>query len=264
MIFQSIRPKVIAHRGASGHAPETTLDAYRLALQMGADAVEMDVHRLRDGTIVAIHDPDVKRTTNGKGKISEFSLAELKTLDAGSWFNKAYPNKAQPEYVGLKVPTLQEIIDLMKTSTAELYIEIKDPEHYHPSLESSLLSMVSDNRMEKRTRFLSFSAQSIHRIKALDPSIRTVLLLSSRGENPVQQALRVSANELAIQHKQATLALIDAAHKNGLLASVWTVDEPKDMQRAIQLGVDGITTNYPDRLIQLLGGVTRSREEREK
>jgi glycerophosphoryl diester phosphodiesterase len=264
MISESKKPKIIAHRGASGHAPETTLEAYRLALQMGADGVEMDVRRLRDGTMVAIHDPNIKRTTNGKGKISEITLAQVKTLDAGSWFNKAYPKKARTEYVGLKVPTLQEIIDLIKESSAELYMEIKDAERYKPCLEPSLLSIVIDNVMEKRTRFLSFSAQSICRIKALDASIRTGLLISTPGGNPVQQALRVSADELAIQHNLATHALIDVAHNNGLSISVWTVDEQKDFQRVIRLGVDGIITNYPDRINLLLGGITRRREEREK
>jgi glycerophosphoryl diester phosphodiesterase len=231
------------------------LAAYRLAIDMGADGVELDVHRLPDETIVAIHDPDVKRTTNGKGKLSELTLAKLKALDAGSWFNKAYPKKARPEYAGLKVPTLQEIIDLTKESSVELYIEIKDTERFSPDLEPSLLSIISKNGMEKRTRFLSFNAQSIRRIKALNPSIQTALLISNAGGNPGRQALQVAADELAIRHEQITHSLIGAAHKNGLSVSAWTVDEEKHMRRMIRCGVDGIITNYPDRLNVLLGSL---------
>jgi len=252
MIARSRKPHVIAHRGASGYAPETTLEGYRLALQMGADGIEMDVHRLRDGAIVAFHDPDVKRTTNGQGPISEFTLSEIKALDAGSWFNDAHPEKARPEYAGLKVPTFQEIIDLTKESSVELYVEIKDPDLHRSDLESSAFSIVRDNGMLPRTRFLSFSAQSIQRIKALDPSAQTTLLVARPEMDPVQAALRASADELGILYKLATPALLKAVRDNHLLITVWTVDEQAEMLRMIQLGVDRITTNYPDRLIQLL------------
>jgi glycerophosphoryl diester phosphodiesterase len=245
-------PKVIAHRGASGYAPELTLAAYKLALQLGCDGIEMDVHPLRDGTIVAIHDVDLARTTNGSGRVSKLALEELKALDAGSWFNKAYPGKARPEYAGLKVPTLQEIVDLAKESTLEFFIEIKDPELYPPDFESSLLSLVLENQIEKRTRFLSFSAQSLLKIKNLNPSMRTVFLVSNLGKDPVEAALRLSADEVGIRHSLITPALMDSAHRAGLSVSVWTVDRQADMRRMIDLGADCIITNYPDRLVRLL------------
>jgi len=246
------RPRVIAHRGASGYAPETTLEAYRLALEMEVDGVEMDVHRLRDGAIIAIHDLDVKRTTDGRGKIPDLTLAELKALDAGSWFNRAFPEKARPEYVGLKVPTLQEILDLVKGSRAGLYIEIKNPERY-PDIESSLLSLLGGNGLRERARFLSFSSQSVRAIKTLDPSSHTALLASGTIRDPVQKALRVFADELAIRHDLATPAIVERAHQNGLSLSVWTVDRHSDLERMVRLGADAIITNYPDRLNRLLG-----------
>ena len=166
-----MRIQVVGHRGASGYVPETTLEAYRLAIEMGVDFVETDVHRLRDGTIVAIHDADLKRTTNGKGWVGDLTLAELKALDAGSWFNNAYPEKACPEYAGLQVPTLQEVIDLVKKSSAGLFIEIKDPERYPPDLESSLLSLVRSNHMEKRMRCSFLQRESLRKVKELDASI---------------------------------------------------------------------------------------------
>jgi glycerophosphoryl diester phosphodiesterase len=251
-ISMSPTPKIIAHRGASGYAPELTLRAYQLAIQMGCDGIEMDVHPLRDGTIVAIHDVDVARTTNGNGRVSKFTLEELKALDAGTWFNNAYPEKARPEYAGLRVPTLQEIFDFTRGKALEFFIEIKDPELYPPDLESSLLSLVSRNQLEDRSRFLSFSAKSILKIKNLNPSMKTVLLISNSGKDLVEAALRLSADELGIRHSLITPTLVDAAHKAGLSVSAWTVDHQKDMTRMIDLGIDSIITNYPDRLKRLL------------
>jgi glycerophosphoryl diester phosphodiesterase len=245
--------QVVAHRGASGYAPETTLKAYRLALEMGVDFVEMDVHMLRDGALVAIHDPDVTRTTSGKGRISELTLAELKGLDAGSWFNRAYPKKARPEYVGLKVPTLEEVFELVSGSSAGCYVEIKDPERYPTNLESSLLSLIRKSRLEKRSRVISFSAPSIGKIKALDPSIRTGLLISRRSKDPVRAALEAPADELAIRHDLASAALVSSAHEKGLSVSVWTVDREQDLERMIRMEVDRIITNYPDRLQRIIG-----------
>jgi glycerophosphoryl diester phosphodiesterase len=244
---------VVGHRGASGHAPETTLAAYRIAIQMGVDAVEADVHRLRDGTLVAIHDANLQRTTNGSGWIADMTLAELKALDAGSWFNKRYPRKARPEFAGQQVPTLQEIIDLVKNSSADLFIEIKDPERYAPDFESSLLSLVQTNRMEERTRFLSFSAQALRRIKDLRASIPTVFLISRRRKDPVEAAIDIRADELGIRFGCLQPSMVEKARSKGIRVSVWTVDAEKDMRRMLEMGVDRIITNYPDRLLRLLG-----------
>jgi len=244
--------QVVAHRGASGHAPETTMEAYRLALDMGADSVEADIHRLGDGTLVAMHDPDVRRTTNGSGKLSDLTLAELKTLDAGSWFNKRYPEKANPMFAGLTVPTLREILELLRESAAGCCIEIKDPERYPPTLESELISLVYECGMERRVRMLSFSAQSIRKIKMLDRSIPTALLISKREKDPVDTAANVPADELAIRHDLLTETIVHAARDHGISLAAWTADREKDMLRLIAQGVDRIITNYPDRLLRLL------------
>jgi glycerophosphoryl diester phosphodiesterase len=247
-----MRIHVIGHRGASGYAPETTLECYRLAIRMGVDFVETDIHMLRDGTIAAIHDADLKRTTNGKGWVGDLTLDELKLLDAGSWFNRAYPEKAHPEYAGLKVPTLQEIIDVVKAGSAGLFVEIKDPERYPPSLESSLLSLIRRNQMKERTRVISFSAQSLVKIKKLDASIPTVLLIAKPEGDPVLAAIEASADELGLLYLYATSEIVENAHRRGLLINVWTVDQQDDMKRMMELGVDRITSNYPDRVLDLL------------
>jgi len=244
------RPKIIAHRGASGYAPEITLEAYRQVIPMGCDGVELDVQMLCDGTLIAFHDPDVGRTTDGAGPLLNYTLDSIKKLDAGSWFNRAFPEKARLEYAGLRVPTLEEILILLKESPLEIFIEIKNPELYPPDFETRLVECAEENQIWERTLFMSFSEASIRKIKTLRPASRTALLAFEMTPDPVQAARDAGANELGILYKLAAPALIESARKCDIAFSVWTVDEPEDMRRMLALGVDCITSNYPDRLIQ--------------
>jgi len=253
LLFSSKSPQVVAHRGASGWAPETTPASYRLALEMKADYLELDVQMTKDGEIVAIHDALVDRTTNGKGAIGEITLAQLKELDAGSWFNRTYPEKASREFAGQRVPTLQEVIDLAKNSGAGLYIETKNPELYPPNFEAMLLDIVRRNGFEKRVMVQSFNGRSVQKVKELDAGIPTALLIEISKGDPVDDTLAAGANELAIEYKQLTPEILSKAQKRGLTVAVWTVDEEEDLRRMIHLGVQRIITNYPDRLNRLLG-----------
>jgi glycerophosphoryl diester phosphodiesterase len=247
-----MRQQAFAHRGASGYAPELTLAAFKLALDMNCDGVEMDVQMLADGTLIVFHDPEVSRTTNGTGRISEHTLASIKQLDTGSWFNQAYPEKARPEYAGLQVPTLQEVFDLLKDRALELLIEIKSPELYPANFVEKLHTLVCENQLENRVRFLSFHIPSLQKIKEINPCMHTTLLAYKTDPDPVETAQQANANELGILHKIVTPAMIDSAHNCNLVFSVWTVDQPEDMQRMIDLGVDCITSNYPDRLLRIV------------
>jgi glycerophosphoryl diester phosphodiesterase len=243
---------VIAHRGASGRAPETTLEAYRLAIETGCDGVEADVQMLGDGTLVAFHDPDVGRTTDGAGTLAEHTLESIKRLDAGSWFNRAFPEKARREYAGLRVPTLQELLDLLRESPQELFLEIKSPELHPPEFESLLLDALRVNRFEGRTRMMSFSAASLAKVKSLRPGMRTSLLAHRAAPSLADAALEAGADELGVLHELAAPELVDAAHRRGLVFSVWTVDEPEDVRRMLALGVDCITSNHPERVLAAL------------
>ena len=241
------RPKIIAHRGASGYAPEITLEAYRQVVPMGCDGVELDVQMLRDGTLIAFHDPDVERTTDGRGQLLDYTLESIKKLDAGSWFNRAFPEKARPEYAGLQVPTLDEILKLLKESHLEFFIEIKNPELYPPDFETRLIECVEENQLVERTLFMSFSAASIRKIKTLRPAARTALLACLMMPDPVSAARDAGADELGIYYHLASPELIESARKYDITFSVWTVDDPEDIRRMLALGVDCITSNYPDR-----------------
>ncbi|QVW22081.1 glycerophosphodiester phosphodiesterase [Pseudomonas hormoni] len=147
-------PAVIAHRGASFDAPESTAAAYKLARDLGADYLELDLQRSKDGVLFALHDNNLQRTTDVASKFPErkdspanaFTIAELKTLDAGSWFNSAYPDRARPSYAGLKILTLDEIIDIAQGNPLHkpgLYIETKEPKQF-PGIESDLKDKLQD------------------------------------------------------------------------------------------------------------------------
>jgi glycerophosphoryl diester phosphodiesterase len=147
-------PAVIAHRGASFDAPESTAAAYKLARDLGADYLEMDLQRSKDGVLFALHDNNLQRTTDVATKFperkdslaNEFTIAELKTLDAGSWFNSAYPDRARPSYAGLKILTLDEIIDIAQGNPLHkpgLYIETKEPKQF-PGIERDLKDKLQD------------------------------------------------------------------------------------------------------------------------
>ena len=246
-------PQVLAHRGASGSAPETTLAAYRLALALKVDFLELDVQMSRDGQLVAIHDTLVDRTTDGKGAVGEMTLEQLRRLDAGSWFNRAFPDRARPEFAGERIPTLEEIIQLARPARAGLYIETKNPELYPADFETKIVDLVRRNHFEKRVVIQSFSARSIEKVKKLAPDVPTALLVETLQEDPVEATLRAGSRELAIKYNLLTPEIAARARGRGLALTVWTVDDEESMRRMIDLGVDRIITNVPERLNHLIG-----------
>jgi glycerophosphoryl diester phosphodiesterase len=183
-------PAVIAHRGASFDAPESTTPAYLLARELGADYLELDLQRTRDGQLIALHDDSLLRTTDvalkfpeRKGQpVSDFTLAELKTLDAGSWFNQAHSDRARPTYEGLRILTLDEVIDIAEGNSARtpgLYIETKVPQKF-PGIERDLKSKLQARGWldgKHRVVLQSFDAGSLKLLHEQMPAVPKVLLL---------------------------------------------------------------------------------------
>jgi glycerophosphoryl diester phosphodiesterase len=253
LLAQKKLPQVLAHRGASGSAPETTLASYRLALEMKVDFLELDVQMSRDGEIVAIHDPLVDRTTNGKGAVGEMTLAQMRALDAGAWFNRTFPERARPEFAGEHIPTLEEIIRLAAPSRAGLYIETKNPELYPVEFEAKVVDLVRRSGFADRVVIQSFNALSIEKVKKLAPEIPTALLVGTLQKEPVEATLKAGSRELAIDYRLLTAEIADRARAKGLTLTVWTVDDEAEMRRMMALGVDRIITNFPERLNRLVG-----------
>ncbi|MGN8647280.1 glycerophosphodiester phosphodiesterase [Gracilibacillus sp. HCP3S3_G5_1] len=241
----------IAHRGASGYAPEHTLISYDFALKMDADYLEIDLHMTADGELVAIHDEDVSRTTNGSGLVKDMSLSELKTLDAGSWFNQAYPDKADDRFVGIDIPTLKEILDYFGLQT-NYYIEIKDPD---PKMIETFLAILEDYHLIKENKVIiqSFSADALQEIYSQYDTIPLIQLLSASETNSANyRQIRQYAIGVGVPYQKLNKKLIEEIHYQDLHIHTYTVNEKADMEQLIRWGVDGIFTDYPDRLVETL------------
>ena len=250
---------VMAHRGGKGLRPENTLSAFENAVELGVDVLEMDVHSTKDGELVIMHDSTVDRTTNGTGPIHSFTLGELKELDAGyHWTadeDQSFPFRGQ----GITVPTLNEVF--AKFPEMLMNIEIKQVE---PSIAEPLCQMIRAYGMEEKVLIASFKAVAIEEFRRACPEIPTTtvknevrwlygLSVAYLGKIyfPPADALQVPEYEGDIH--VVTPRFITAAHGRNMEVHVWTVNEISDMQRMIDVGVDGIITDYPDRLLSLLG-----------
>jgi glycerophosphoryl diester phosphodiesterase len=260
----------IGHRGASGYAPEHTIPAYDLALKMGADYIEQDLQMTKDGVLVVLHDETLDRTARPTaesqpgdctGPVREKTLAQIKTCDVGSWFNDANPQYADPDYVGLRIPTLEEVFQRYGKSV-NYYIETKNPES-DPGMEEELLRLMDKYGLTKpaaknwQVLIQSFSPASLQKIHALNPPLPLIQLFSSTETSQTIQArldaTRTYAVGIGPSKSDVDAALVEAAHARCLDIHPYTVNETAEMQALIDLGVDGMFTNFPDRLDALLG-----------
>lgn len=229
-----------AHRGASHDAPENTLAAFRLALEMGADGVELDVQVSKDGEAVVIHDFTVDRTTDGHGAVKDKTMAELRELDAGSWFDK--------RFAGERIPTLEEVIVEVGQQLL-LNIEIKARVLSGAHLVAEVVRLIEDHNLVHRVIVSSFNPFVLRRVKRLNPHIPTGLLYRSDLSAHLLRTLLVflaHPNALHPEKHLITQEYMAWAKKRGCRVNVWTVDEPAEMERLVALGVDGIITNRPD------------------
>jgi len=239
---------VIAHRGYSDAAPENTLSAARKAVQIGANMVEMDVGLTSDGEIVLMHDDDVKRTTNGEGLVENMSLAELKKLDAGSWFN--------PAFRGEQVPTLDEILEYAKGKIS-LNIEIKSysvEKRSQFGIEKKIVDALEKYGMTEYVIISSFNEKALLRIKQINPRIPTALLIVSDGlfSSQVKKAAKVKADAINEYSKFLRNGEIKRSQSYGLQVNTYTVDEPAKIASLIEHGINGIITNRPDLVLRIL------------
>ena len=259
----------VGHRGASGLAPEHTFPAYDLALKQGADYIEQDLQMTRDGVLVVLHDDTLNRTaqpteesgpTDCTGLVKDKTLAQIKTCDVGSWFNKDNPDLARPEYVGLKIPTLEQVFKRYGKST-NYYIETKSPAT-SLGMEEELLRLMSEYDLREpaaghwRVLIQSFSPDSLIEIHDAAPRL-PLIQLYTRSDSQTVQATLDAAREYAVgigpSKEDVDASLVAAAHERCLDVHPYTVNEKAEMQSLIVLGVDGMFTNFPKRLDNVLG-----------
>src|SRR5271170_3164477 len=230
---------LIAHRGASGHAPENTLAAFRKAVALGAAFIETDLQLTRDARLVAIHDDTVNRTTNGQGAVHDLSLEELRKLDAGSWFGS--------EFTGERIPTLEEILEFSKKHDVVFYLELKPGGSWGG--EHALIGALRQSGEIPRTVVISFDAGILEALRRIEPTLMTGLLFDGQIDRPLERAVEVGARQLAVRGDLVTPALLAEARKRDLQVVCWTVNQPAHMRLLIEAGVDGIMSDYPDRLV---------------
>jgi glycerophosphoryl diester phosphodiesterase len=230
---------VIAHRGASGHAPENTLAAFRKAVSLGAAFIETDLQLSRDAHFVAIHDDTVNRTTGGQGAVKDLTLAQLRTLDAGSWFGS--------EFSGERIPTLEEILDFSKKHDVVFYLELKPSGTWGG--EHALIGALRESGEIPRAVVISFDSAILESLRKIEPTLMTGLLYDGQIEKPIERAVEIGARQLAVRGDLVTPALLAEARKKDLQVVCWTVNQPAHMRLLIDAGVDGIMSDYPDRLV---------------
>ena len=225
------QPLVIAHRGASGSAPENTLLAYLLAFELGAHMFELDVQETTDGHLVCIHDYEIDRTTNGQGAVSDMTLTELKSFDAGS---------------GEKIPLLSEALDMAR-GRIKVNIELKVLD-----VEARVLELIRTRKMQHEVVISSFFHDTLSVVRELDTSIPTAALISEEHADFVSLVQNLKANAINPHYDLVTPEFIESAHGNGIGVYAWTVNHQDTMLDMIRFGVDGIITDHPETCLELM------------
>jgi len=205
---------------------------------MAADGIELDVHLSKDGHLVVIHDEKVDRTSNGKGFVKDLTLAQLKELDFGSWF--------APEFAGTTIPTLEEVMELIKDWKGLLNIEIKSGPVLYPGIEEKAIAVVKQYNYDKQVIFSSFNHYSLRDIKAIDPGLKIGLLYMAGLVEPWRYALQLKAEALHPSFYNIIPEMVEGCKKHGIALNPYTVDEEPLIAMMLKAGVDGIITNKPD------------------
>ena len=239
--------KIWAHRGASAYAPENTMPAFRKAIELGADGIELDVHLSRDGEVMVCHDDTVERCTGQKGKVRRMTREQLKALDCCYTF---------PEYRGTQMPTLREVYELIAPTRLTVNVELKPGGLLDRGLERKCIALAEEFGMTERVIYSSFHFTCLHRLRRFDPDIPNALLYESwksllirRLNHRARTALHPEFVDMF--RKEA----VERIHRAGQKVNVWTVNEPEDVKRLAELGVDAIITNKPDVVRRVLEGM---------
>ena len=224
--------KVLGHRGCAGIEPENTIRAFKRAMDLCVDFIELDVRMSRDKKLVVIHDDKVDRTTNGNGYVRDLTFEEMRKLDAGK---------------GEKIPSLEEAIDLLKKGKQRIAIEIKEPD----TLEG-ILKIVTKEGLSSKVIIVSFWHNVLKRIKEIEPEIKTGAIFVGRPVDTVSIAKAAQSELLCLKHKFIDEEVVVECHKNDIEVNAWVVNDIEDIEKMKELGVDIISSDYPDRVLEEL------------
>lgn len=240
--------QVFAHRGASGDYPENTMLAFRKALSIGVDGMELDIHKSKDGELIVIHDEDVQRTFIGKGLIQDYTLEELQSFMCRKF---EFMNNDD-----CRVPTLREVFELIKNEDVILNVEAKtDIIHY--DLEQDLLNLINEFGIEDKIFISSFNHKCLNILQDLDNNFKYGALYEYEKDfapevNVVEHAKKLNVYSINISQELVTKEVVDLAHENGLKVFVYTVNKPNAMRKMIEFNVDGVFSDYPDLMNEII------------
>ena len=228
---------VIAHRGASSYAPENTLAAFDLAIRMGVSHIELDVHSTIDGHIVVIHDETVDRTTNGSGPVTSHPLVALAELDAGSWF--------EGRFAGERIPTFADVLERYK-GRVHIHTEIKG---HSADLSRRTADLVRRHGMAEQVTITSFQRTRLEETRAYAPELPTGWLVGEVSDAMVAEARAMGLTQLCPRANTMNPELVHRLHAEGLVVRAWGVATEDLMRQVVKAGADGMTVNFPDKLI---------------
>jgi glycerophosphoryl diester phosphodiesterase len=240
-------PAIAAHRGGARLWPENSLTAFRGAIGLGVDLVELDVHQTKDGEVVVIHDPTLDRTTTGHGAVRDVSWGELGAVTIRGTADE-------------RLPRLAQVLALLRPSSVGLLLEIKSAPGggRYPGIEERVLALLQAAEMTDRTRVMAFDWAILERLRALSPTVRLTGLLATRGservggvEGVAPRLRALGGNDLGIERTLLSAEAVRAAHDTGLSIGVWTVNDAEELHRALAAGVDYVTTDQPDVALRL-------------
>jgi glycerophosphoryl diester phosphodiesterase len=241
------QPVIFAHRGASTHAPENTLAAFELAIEQGADGIELDVKLSADGHVIVIHDATVDRTTGAHGRVKDMSLAELRSLDAGNFFGARFQ--------GEKIPTLEEVFETVGKKTF-INVELTNYNAPRDHLVESVCLLVKKFGMQKRVLFSSFLPGNLANARSYLPEVPTGLLALSGVLGLWSRSFGFAFGRYDALHpdlKNATQQQVYFAHRLQKRIHVWTVNDETDLRRLFKWGVDGVFTDDPQLALRIRG-----------
>ncbi|MGH9948092.1 MAG: glycerophosphodiester phosphodiesterase [Pyrinomonadaceae bacterium] len=250
------RPLIIAHRGVSAHAPENTLAAFQLAIEVGAEGVEFDVHLARDGVPVVIHDDNLRRTGQRPERIADLTSKQLAKIDVGSWFNAKFPKSAQAEFAKETVPKLKQTLKLLAAFRGLIYIEMKADDADFRRLVSAVVDEIRSSPLLSQIIVKSFKLGAIPQMRYLLPNVQTAALFAPeimhylrRREHIISLAREFGAHRLSVHYSLVTPRLCKLAAAAKMPLTAWTIDDPIWIARRRNLAIGAVITNDPALLL---------------
>ncbi len=254
--MKSEKPLIIAHRGASAYAPENTFAAFRKAIASGANGIEFDVRLAKDGVPVVFHDATLQRLAKIKRRVSDCTAAELNKIDVGSWFNRAFPRRADEKFAAEIIPTLKQTLGFLREYEGLIYIELKGKDSTIPALAETVCDLIRQTNLLPVIVIKSFKLEAVKIAKRELPEIRTaalfqpkILRMLGRKRRILDAAQKCGADEISIHRSLATKSFVRRANEKNFSTVIWTADNPVWVRRALDFEIKAVITNNPARLL---------------